>query len=289
MKNLFILAISMFFLGTTSYAKPPRIGALFKVKKPIIGVVNIKKTPGHAEFISVQDTIEQALSEVTMLEEAGVDAVLFENPSSGGINEIDPAIVETMAVVVKEAVRKHKKMVIGVEVLWHNPKSSLDIAKVSGAKFIRTDFFSDEVIADGQVVNQDPKELIAYRKSLGLENKVAIFTDIQVKYSQMVDPTITMEQSAERARRNKSNGIIVTSHQSGTPPDKERLINAKKGAKNLEIIIGSGFSVKNVEELLPHTDAVIVGTSISTGTGGVVVKEKAVELMTAVKKLRESL
>lgn len=282
--------LAVFFIATTTYATPPRIGTLFKVKKPIIGVVNIKNVPGTDGYVSLEKTIKDALAEVTILEKANVDAVLFENPSSGGINEIDPRIVETMQAVVTEAVKKHgKKIVIGLEVLWHNPKSSLDIAKASKAKFIRTDFFSDRVIADGQVVDQDPKELIEYRKKLGIENDVAIFTDIQVKYSEMVDTTITIEQSAARARSEKSNGIIVTSHKSGVPPEKEKLIEAKKGAQDLEIIIGSGFSVENVVELLPHTDAVIVGTSISTGTGGVVIKEKVIELMTAVKKLRQSL
>src|SRR5690606_28590233 len=96
-------------------------------------------------------------------------------------------------------------------------------------------------------------------------------------------------QSVKDALAGKSNGVIVTGRKSGVAPDIERVKEVKAAAGENDVILGSGTNPENVSELLSVADAAIVGTSISTGTGGAVIREKVRTYMNAVKKLRERL
>jgi predicted TIM-barrel enzyme len=177
-------------------------------------------------------------------------------------------------------------VVIGVEILWHFPEETLKLAKESGAKFVRTDFFSDKVIADGKPVPINPEKLLKYKKKIKADD-VYLLTDIQVKYSEMVDKKITVKQSAETAIKKGSQGIIITSEKSGTPPSVERVSLAKQGLSNgVPLVIGSGFNKDVAKDLVPLVDAIIVGTSISVKTGGPLIPEKVKELVSTVAKVK---
>ena len=56
--------------------------------------------------------------------------------------------------------------------------------------------------------------------------------------------------------------------------------------RSLKVIIGSGLNFENAHALLRYADAAIVGTSISTKTGGTLIPEKVKQLMKVVKGLR---
>lgn len=274
----------------TGFAKPAEAGLrfdeVFPMKKPVIAVINLPSLPGQKGFASIDEALRHALDQVKILEEEGVDAILFENVNGGF--EAPPEMVAAMTRIVSAAVQQSPKLIIGVEVLWHAPEASLSIALASGAKFIRTDFFADEMIADGKTVKVDTEALLDYRKRIGAEH-VLILSDIQVKYAQMVDPHKTIQQSALDARDQGSDGAIVSGPKSGVPPSVERVMEAKQADPNFPVILGSGTNPENVKELLGVADAAIVGTAISTKTGGVVVREKVQQYMKAVSELRQNL
>lgn len=280
-----LFAIVLMTISMTANAKT-RLQKIFKNPKPIIGVVNLSTLPGQEGFTTMSDAIGQAMNEMRILESEGVDAVLFENPNGGF--SASPEIIAAMTMIVGEAVKTSKGIVVGVEVLWHDPKASLAIAKATGAKFIRTDFFVDKMMAGGQLVDQDPKEITDYRKFLELED-VAIFTDVQVKYAEMVDQNKTIQQSTREAEAAGSDGIVVTGRKSGIAPDVPKVKEVQDATQNIEVVLGSGTNAQNVEELLAVADAAIVGTSISTKTGGALIPAKVREYMNAVRKLRASL
>ena len=257
---------------------------LFKNKKPIIAAIMVEKD------LSTEAKLKKALAwskeQIVIAENQRMDGILFE--FRGG-KILNPKITEEkfgkMKRISSELVKFSKKLVVGVEILWHYPEETLRLAKESGAKFVRTDFFSDEVIADKKRVPIDPQKIMAYKKKIGAQD-VVLLTDIQVKYSKMVDPKIGLDFSATRAGKNGSDGLIVTSTQSGRAPSPERPKLAKRGAGNLPVVIGSGFSYKNAKSLLKYADAAIVGTSISVKTGGPLVPKKVEQLMAEVNDFR---
>lgn len=200
--------------------------------------------------------------------------------------EIPQREMDMMATLTQKVVATHPELVIGVEILWHFPGATLKLAKASKAKFVRIDFFSDEVEAEnGITVPIDPEGLVKYRKTLQAED-IHLLTDIQVKYSKMLNPKISLKDSAKTAQNLGSDGVIVSGAKSGSSPDLKRLANARKGVRSIPVVIGSGFSMENAPEILPLVDAVIVGTSISEKTGGPLVPTKVDELMKFVNDYR---
>jgi predicted TIM-barrel enzyme len=202
--------------------------------------------------------------------------------------KISKAKYKFMVDVLKAVVKK-SKIVVGVEILWHYPEETLKLAKDSGAKFVRIDFFSDKVVADKQEVPINPEDIIKYKKKIKADG-VYLLTDIQVKYSEMIDKNISVKQSAENAITKGSQGIIITSTKSGSSPSVERVALAKEGlSKDIPLVIGSGFSKDVAKDLVPLVDAIIVGTSISVKTGGPLVPEKVKELVETVAKVKADL
>lgn len=234
----------------------------------------------------VDKALKWSLEQIKIAEAHNMDGILFEFRGGKILNpQMTEAKFKPMKKISRALVKASNNLVVGVEILWHYPEETLRLAKESGAAFVRVDFFSDEVIADKKKVPINPEKLLAYKKKIGAEN-VALLTDIQVKYSKMVDPKIPLDFSAKRAREKGSDGLIVTSTKSGTAPKPARPKLAKKGAGDLPVVIGSGFSYKNAHGLLEYADAVIVGTSISVKTGGPLVPKKVARLMKTVNEFR---
>lgn len=260
---------------------------LFSQKKPAIAAIMVQSHfQSQKELLKAQDW---AVRQAEIASENGMDGILIEFRGGGildtVISEKKMSDMTAILIAVKES---FPKLVIGVEILWHFPGATLQIAKNADAKFVRVDFFSDAVIADGKKVPIDPKGLLAFRKKIGAE-KIALLTDIQVKYSKMIDSKITIGQSAQRARASGSDGVIISGAKSGSAPDVNKLAKTKKAVPGLPVVIGSGFSLENAAQTLPHIDAIIVGTSISEKTGGPLLPEKVKNLMSFVQEARKTL
>lgn len=278
------LLIALILLASSTTFASPTLSKIFKNKKPIIAVINIPALPGQKDFVSMDVAINAALAELAVLEEEGVDGAILEN-TDGGF-EATQEMLAAMTVLVTKVIEHSKNVVIGCEMLWHDPTASLAIAKATGAKFIRTDFFADKMIAAEKIIDENPKRITDYRTKIGAD-EVLIFTDVQVKYAKLANPKKTITESVEDALKGKSDGIIVTGRMSGVPPEVSKVKEAKAAAAgNSDVILGSGTSVDNVAELLSIADAAIVGTSISTGTGGTLIRQKVRAYMDAVQKLR---
>ncbi len=279
-----VISSLLFFFALNAWSEADFL-KLFQHQKPMIAAIMVPKDLSTEE--KVKAALKWSEEQIRIAEQAGMDGILFE--FRGG-KILEPKITEAhfqkMLSISKSLVKSTRKLVVGVEILWHFPEETLRLAKESGAAFVRIDFFSDEVIADQKKVPIDPKKIINYRKKIGAEN-VKLLTDIQVKYSKMVDSTIPLDVSAKRAVGFGSDGVIVTSTKSGRAPTPERPALAQKGAGLKPVLIGSGFSDKYIDSLLPHADAVIVGTSISVETGGPLIATKAQQLMEKVRAFRQ--
>ncbi len=277
-----IFSLLFFFVfnvhGKTDFLK------LFSKPKPIIAALMIEKDLSDPKKIS--KAIQWGKEQIKIAESSGMDGILFEFRGGKILKpEISEDKYRAMKTVAQALVASSKSLVVGVEILWHYPEQTLRLAKDSGARFVRVDFFSDEVMADKQKVPIDPQKILNYKKKIAAED-IVLLTDIQVKYSKMIDPNISLETSAKRAIASGSEGVIVTSTKSGRAPNPDRPRLAKKGAGQSPVVIGSGFSHANAAALLTHADAAIVGTSISVKTGGPLVAKKVNELMSKVFEFR---
>jgi uncharacterized protein len=243
-----------------------RLTQLFVQRRPILGVIHLPALPGYPHSPGLAAVIQKALLDQEALEEGGASGILVENEEDRPHRvEARPETIAAMTRVARELVAAARRAPVGVEILLNDPWASLAVAAMSGAAFIRTDYFVDrmERPEHGGEMRIDPAGLMAYRQEL-LANDVLILADIQVKYARMLEER-TLTESARLAARHGADAIIVTGTVTGDPPSAVDITAAKAGADGCPVIIGSGLDVANARALLGLADGAIVGTSLKTG------------------------
>ncbi len=238
-----------------------RFSDLFPAAKPIIGMIHLPPLPGYPESTGIGDAIRHAVRDLRVLEEAGVDGVLIENEYDRPHRvTATPETIAAMTRITRAVVQESENAIIGCEILLNDPQASLAIAGMSGASFIRTDYFVDAMTRpEYGEFEIDPKGLIDYRISIGAEN-VLILADIQVKYATMINPR-PLTESARLACAEGSDALVVTGGESGDAPLIEDLRDAMSGS-DVSVLTGSGFNADNAVELLAECDGAIVGTAL---------------------------
>jgi membrane complex biogenesis BtpA family protein len=245
-----------------------RFAKLFPKSKPLLGVIHLPPLPGYPASPGIARVIEKALRDLEALEAGPVDGVLVENEEDRPHRvEAAKETVAAMTRVARELVLAAPKTAIGVEILLNDPEASLAAASMSGASFIRTDYFVDPMARPEYLgpMRIDPVGLLRYRRSLGADS-LLILADVQVKYARMLVER-SLAESAGLAREAGADAIVVTGTRTGEPPSLQELENARRGAGEIPVLVGSGLSSSNAVDLLQIADGAIVGTSLKRGKG----------------------
>ncbi len=262
-----------------------RFNRLFPGSKPIIGVIHLPPLPGYPGSPGIEAVVAKALRDLGALEAGGVDGVLVENEEDKPHRvEAAPETVAAMTRVTAELVRAARKMPMGVEILLNDLGASIAVARMAGAAFVRTDYFVDEMERPehGGAMKIDPVGLLAHRERLGAGH-VLILADIQVKYARMIAPR-PLRESARLAREHRADAIVVTGHVTGDPPRIDEIAEAKMGALDCPVLVGSGLDPANAAALLAVADGAIVGTSLKKGSR--VDRDLVLALVTAARTAR---
>ncbi|MBT5188001.1 MAG: BtpA/SgcQ family protein, partial [Kordiimonadaceae bacterium] len=238
-----------------------RFNTIFKTEKPLIGMIHLPPLPDYSSSPGIEAIIKSALSDLKILEAMGIDGALIENEYDQPHRvSATRQTFEYMTTITTAVVKAAKKCVIGVEILLNDPKASLDVAKASGANFIRTDYFVDQMSRpEYGEFKIDPEGLINYRNKINADH-ILIMADIQVKYATMLQPR-TISASATLASHHGADVIVVSGDATGDAPVTIDLDNAQNGSTT-PVIIGSGLDCENANMLLDHCDGAIVGTAL---------------------------
>lgn len=238
-----------------------RFRGLFPVQKPVIGMIHLPPLPDYPESQGIDHAIGHALNDLHTLEAAGIDGVLIENEYDRPHRiTAGPATIAAMTRITRAVVEEATNAIVGCEVLLNDPQASLAIAKVSGAQFIRTDYYVDAMTRPGYgEFAIDPSGLIQYRKALDAMH-ILIFADIQVKYATMIESR-TIAESARIACEAMADAVVVTGPATGNAPIIEDLLDAASGS-DLPVLVGSGLDSGNASDLLDACDGAIVGTAL---------------------------
>jgi hypothetical protein len=232
--------------------------------KTVIGMVHCLPLPGTAGFTDNMEKIfSQAIKDAKALEAAGCNAIMIENMGDGPFNDFldteQTVALTAVSTLVKEAV----SIPVGIDAAFNDYKTSLSIAKVIGAEFVRIPVFVDTVMYYNGILNPCSRDAVIFRKKIHAEN-IKILADIQVKHTYMVNPSISIKDSAKQAASCLADGIIVTGTSIGaeTPID---LIKQVKSVVNIPVIAGSGVNANNIKEQLNLADGAIIGSSLKKG------------------------
>lgn len=254
--------------------------------RPIIAVIYLRPLLGYTSHPGINKVIDYALEDLEVLRRCGVDAALLENEHDRPYTiEASKEVIASMSVVANIVQKEARSYPIGSEFLINDPEASLAIAKAGGNSFIRTDYFVDRMAREeyGGEMKIDPQGLLDYREKIQAQD-IQLLTDIQVKYATMLEEK-TLAKSAREAFEFQSAAAVVSGRETGFAPSVSEIMEAKEGAPDLPIIIGSGLAHENLEELYPALDGAIVGSALMTDTR--MDYEKIAPFMDIVRRLRK--
>ncbi len=242
----------------------PNFSNMFEKKKTIIGMVHLQALPGTANRSKTpSQIIDHAVQEAELLEQLGFDAVLIENMHDTPylLREVGPEIVAAMTAATK-AVVDAIRIPVGVQVLAGANSAALAVAHATGARFIRAEGFAFASIADeGLMDTADAGPLLRERRRIDADD-VAIIADIQKKHSShALTSDLSIGDHARGAEFMGADGIIVTGDHTGHAANLDHLKEVR-GATDLPVIVGSGVTTENINDMFTYADSVIIGSAI---------------------------
>ena len=150
----------------------------FGTAKPVIAMVHFPGLPGrprHDRDAGRNRLLDVVGRDLAVLQEAGVDAVLFCNEADIPYQlAVGPEIPAAMAAVIGE-LHPSIRVPFGVNVLW-DPRASLAVARATGAVFIR-EVLTGVYESDMGLIAPSLGDLAAYREAIGASG-VALFGNI---------------------------------------------------------------------------------------------------------------
>ncbi|MEM0001395.1 MAG: BtpA/SgcQ family protein [Desulfurococcaceae archaeon] len=249
------------------------------VKKEVIGVIHLPRLPRVNTRVEtpIEHIIEKSILESKQLDELGYTGVILENFGDAPFNKrvLDPLAIAYMSIITREVV-KNTSLKVGVNLLRNSGREAYSIAIAAGAKFIRVNALVETIVSDSGIIEPEAPRLSVVRMNYpGVE----VYADILVKHAasfrsslgitEALSPVLSKgsiedylrELIDEYVERGKANALIVTGLKTGEPPPI-RLIEIIKKYSPIPVIVGSGVTIDNLENILKYSDGIIVGSYI---------------------------
>jgi uncharacterized protein len=244
------------------------LGKLFRSPKPLIGTIHCLPFPGAPRYRGekIDGIVAHAVSEAKAYEEGGLDGIIVENAWDLPFLRPEDIWYETVATlsVVTKCVREASRLPIGINILANAGEAAIAVAKAAGGSFVRVNQFVNAYIANEGFVQGNSARILRYRSTLHAQ-EIAVFADVHVKHgSHAIVADRPVIEQARDAEFFDADVTIATGNHTGDPTPIEEIENIRRGTF-LPVIIGSGLSVENANELLGKADGAIVGTSLKEG------------------------
>jgi len=256
--------------------------------KPVIAMVHLKALPGTPLYDGNLDSIvEQAWADLSALQEAGVDAVIFCNENDRPYElTVDQASVATMAYVIG-CLKKAIKLPFGVDVLW-DPLATVALAAATGAQFVR-EVFAGLYASDMGLWGGKAAEALRYCKRLSRDDLV-MFYNICAEFSSPMDTRSLQERAKSVVFSCLADAILISGPRAGEPPMLDHVIAVKNAIPDTPVLINTGVRHETVVEMLKIADGVIVGTALKYNgiTWNPVDPDRAKKFMNIVNQYRGS-
>jgi membrane complex biogenesis BtpA family protein len=235
----------------------------------------------------MEQVIDAAVRDAATLNEGGVDAIIVENYGDTPFHPgaVPPETVAAMTAAVVE-VQRVVRVPVGVNVLRNDAAAALAICAATGADFIRVNVHTGAMITDQGWINGNAHRTLRLRAELGLE--AAIFADVFVKHATPPAGLSITDAAKDTWERGQADAVIVSGAATGQPTSADDLRTVKNALPDAPVLIGSGITLQNAEELLGIADGAIVGTSLkeTAGAQAPVSLEKVKSIVDVVSRMR---
>ena len=240
-----------------------KLNDLFRVKKPVIGMVHCWPLPGAPGYAGggVDAIADAARRDAEALLLGGVDGLIVENmwdtPYRAG-PKLAPESIAAHAVVAR-AIRAMTELPMGINVVHNGGTALLGIALAAGAEFMRVCMFTGAGVWDaGEWDEGCAADLMRRRAELGAQG-IRVFADVDKKHSVRF-PGIDLRTHVEWTRFFGADALIVSGRMTGDAPDLGKVREARALAGETPLLIGSGATAENVAAFVDVADGVIVGS-----------------------------
>lgn len=231
----------------------------------LVGMVHVQALPGTPFASLTPDQIlRRAIADARVYAAAGFDALIIENmhdrPYVHGPKPPETvALMTHLALAVRDAA---PKLPLGIQILSGGNAEALAVALATGASFIRCENFVFSHVADeGLLAKAEAGELLRYRRAIGASH-IRVCCDIKKKHaSHAITADVTLADAAHGAEFFGADALIVSGTATGMPTSTDDLAEAR-AATGLPLLVGSGVTPEQVDSLLVHADALIVGSYV---------------------------
>ena len=228
----------------------------------MIGVVHLLPLPTSPRWQGdLRAVVARAEQEATALASGGAHGLIVENFFDAPFpkSQVDPAVVSAMTLVVQR-LKQLVTLPIGINVLRNDGRSALAIAACSGASFVRINVLTGVMATDQGLIEGDAHDILRYRRELGVD--VKILADVLVKHASPVGEIDLATAVEDTIERGLADGIILAGLATGKSPSAKALEIARAAAGKTPILIGSGASAQNIDQLIRFADGAIVSSSL---------------------------
>jgi membrane complex biogenesis BtpA family protein len=249
----------------TPQVLPPKINALeelFRVKKPIIGVIHLQALPGAPRYggQAMRDIYAAAVADARTLAKGGIDGIIIENASDMPFRRPENIGPETVAALTAACleVRAAVDTPIGITCVANGVIPALAVAKAAGARWVRANQWVNAYVANEGFLNGPAPEAMRYRSAIGAVD-VRIFADVHVKFgAHAITADRSISEQATDAEWFDADVLIATGTRTGSPTEPREVEEVKSGT-TLPVIVGSGLDPEQVPSLFAAADGAIVG------------------------------
>ncbi len=233
------------------------------IDKPLIAMAHLPALPGTPLYDGkgLAAVIDHVTRDVTMLIDAGFDAVLFCNENDRPY-ELDagPASAAFMTRVVTEC--KPTKMPFGVDFLW-DPKIALAAGVATGAGFMR-EVTTGVWESDMGLWNTNCARTLRDRRTFDRDD-LAVFMNITPEFASPIGSRTAAAVANSTVTSSLADAILVSGPMAGAQPDVETVAAVREAVPvEVPVLLNTGAKTKTIQAFLEHADGAIVGSALKT-------------------------
>ena len=265
-----------------------RFERVFGTPKPVIAMVHLGALPGTPLFdaeAGLDGIVEAALADLTALQAAGVDAVMFGNENDRPYEfDVDRASLATMAFVIGR-LRNEITMPVGVNVLW-DPTSTVALAAATGAAFCR-EIFTGTYASDMGPWTPDAGAAMRYRGRLGRSDCLMLY-NVSAEFADSLDKRPLADRARSAVFSSIPDAVLVSGAITGEAARMEDLEVVKAVLPDTPVLANTGVKHETVADVFAIADGCIVGSSlkIDGDTWNAVDPERARDFMDRARAAR---
>ena len=263
-------------------------GRVFGGKKPVIAMVHLGALPGaplYDAHAGLAGLIEGARKDLTALQAAGFDAVMFGNENDRPYEfKVDTASTATMAMVIG-ALRSEIRVPFGVNVLW-DPMSTIALAAATGAAFVR-EIFTGTYASDMGPWTPNAGAAMRYRNRLGRPD-LAMLYNVSAEFADSLDRRPLPDRARSAVFSSIPDAVLVSGAITGEAAAMSDMEAVKKALPMTPVLANTGVKHSTIADILRFADGCVVGSALKYDghTWNAVDPERALDFMDKARAAR---